>query len=1025
MVRNRFRKLKTALLIFLILLILPFASLFILSRIHHHSIHEELTNYVEQELDGNVTFADLTTHWLHNFPNIRVSLHELSVPDRDAEVVHINQADFILNPLNLVSGEVKIMRVDVRGGTFRWLIDSLGNKPMIFNRKKNASKSQNKHFLVEADHITLSNISLIVINKIKGNRIYAGIDEAMLKLESADSMLLFSGNLQGRMDSLIANQNKLISNQAFSGRDVLFSVNNKTGLKKLESGYLMAHGLKLIPQLQLEPHPEGQIIKFRITTENTFDSILELLMFHIGLDIQQMQPDAVLRVSFRQQGLINPRTKPYTEIDFEVSNAEFSGQSLPYPLTIESLKGNYNNGEKHSNETMELVIDTIRAEIQESFVNARLKLTNLKDPVINASFISKIDLEHLPGQNEKYKLTGTIEADVELNGRISELKEMHLEGKQQAKGSLQIKDLKLELHDYGHIIGLSSGTTLLNNHMLEVSSLIGSFNQSAFHFQGLFHNLDQYFQNSEEELSGSFTLEFDKLDLRNTIQSNSEDAGKSTISLPYKNNALTLKIKGNEIITDFGTLQNIRVNSTLNDHVLSYNDLYFNVLDGSVSGDGEIILSDSGISSVQSDLDLMFNKINIDSIAKSLSSQYSFTGKRTESTIPFELDARVKFEAEKLIYKDLWISDASSSFELTENTLLAEDMQGMLPFGNFLTSFSLSGFDTENPNFKGDIQIKIDSLSVDDLMHMDALAKNSTEPNSTPAKSEGFPSLSKNIELKLLLEADHLYYQQAAMSNMGINISVVNDKISLNDLRFNFSQGNITMNGFLEFNGTANNPGYLYAMADSVDISSLLDAFDQFKQDKFTSDNSDGNLSWALHYYFTMNDHLEPQRDENLMVLNFNIHDAVFSQVEPIEKTLFFVGYKSKEHMLVEDLNINAFLFQDKLYFLDLLMNDNIANLDAYGMVDILNHEMDVSLEISLSDLFFRSKKKRMLQTQKGIVNLEDDAKIFLKLFGPIDDHKLDLISKTRFGEERKTMIKNIRNAEAEFKNKNAGIPES
>ncbi len=1007
------------------MLILPFASLLILSRIHHHSIHEELTNYVKQELDGKATFSELTIHWLYNFPNIRVSLHQLSVPDRNVEVVHINRADFILNPLNLVSGEVKIMRVDVQGSTFRWLIDSLGNKPMIFNRKKNASKNQNKNLLVEADHITLSNISLIVINKIKGNRIYAGIDEAILKMESADSMLLLSGNLQGRMDSLIANKTTLISNQAFSGRDVLFSVNNKTGLKKLESGYLMAHGLKLIPQLQLEPHPEGQIIEFRLTTENTFDSVLDLLMFHTRLDIQQMQPDAVLRASFRQQGLINPRTKPYTEIDFKVSNAKFSGQSLPYPLTIESLKGNYNNGEKHSNETMELVIDTIRAEIQESFVNARLKLINLKDPVIDASFISKIDLEHLPGQNEKYKLTGTIEADVELNGRISELKEMHLEGKQQAKGSLQIKDLKLELHDYGYIIGLSSGTTLLNNHIVEVSSLIGSFNQSAFHFQGLFHNLDQYFQNSEEELTGTFTLEFDKLDLRNTIQSKPEDTGQKTISLPFKNNALSLKIKGNEIITDFGVLQNIRVNSTLNDHVLSYNDLYFNVLDGSVSGDGEIILSDLGISSVQSDLNLMFKRINIDSIANSLSSQNSFTGKRTESTISFELDARVKFEAEKLVYKDLWVSDASSSFEITENNLLVEDLQGILPFGNFLTSFSLADFDTENPDFKGDIQIKIDSLSVDELLQMDAFAKSSTESASIPAKNEGFPALSKNIEMTLLLNADYLSYQQAVIQNMGMNLSVMKDQISLDDLQFDFSQGNITMNGFLEINGAANNPGYLYTMADSVDISSLLDAFDQFKQDKFTSDNSDGNLSWALHYYFTMNHDLEPQRDENLMVLNFNIHDAVFNQVEPIEKTLFFVGYKSKEHMLVEDLNINAFLFQDKLYFLDLLMNDNIANLDAYGMVDILNHEMDVSLEISLSDLFFRSKKKRMLQTQKGIVNLEDDAKIFLKLFGPTDDHKLDLISKTRFGEERKTMIKKIRDLEARFKSKNSGPPDS
>ncbi len=72
------------------------------------------------------------------------------------------------------------------------------------------------------------------------------------------------------------------------------------------------------------------------------------------------------------------------------------------------------------------------------------------------------------------------------------------------------------------------------------------------------------------------------------------------------------------------------------------------------------------------------------------------------------------------------------------------------------------------------------------------------------------------------------------------------------------------------------------------------------------------------------------------------------------------MGHKSKDKMIVKDLNVNAFLFKDEIYFTDVLMNDNIANLDVYGEVDLGEKELDVGIEISLSDLFFRSKKTRI-----------------------------------------------------------------
>ena len=169
-----------------------------------------------------------------------------------------------------------------------------------------------------------------------------------------------------------------------------------------------------------------------------------------------------------------------------------------------------------------------------------------------------------------------------------------------------------------------------------------------------------------------------------------------------------------------------------------------------------------------------------------------------------------------------------------------------------------------------------------------------------------------------------------------------------------------------------------------------------------------------------MNKDLSLDEDGNLIILNTKISDAEFNQVEPIVKTLFFVGHKSKDKMIVKDLNVNAFLFKDKIYFTDVLMNDNIANLDVYGEVDLGEKELDVGIEISLSDLFFRSKKTRMVQTQAGEIDLENDSKLFLKMAGPLSDHKLSMINQRKFDNNRSDLLAEIKKAQKEFGKKAA-----
>jgi len=77
---------------------------------------------------------------------------------------------------------------------------------------------------------------------------------------------------------------------------------------------------------------------------------------------------------------------------------------------------------------------------------------------------------------------------------------------------------------------------------------------------------------------------------------------------------------------------------------------------------------------------------------------------------------------------------------------------------------------------------------------------------------------------------------------------------------------------------------------------------------------------------------------------------------------------------------------------------------------------MDLWAEISLSDLFFRSKSRRVAETKEGIITLDKDARLFLRLYGPLEDHKLSLVKKKKYEEHLNVLQKDISVAQRNFK---------
>lgn len=1038
------KKVFKILFLSLALLILVLAgTLYYYSVKHHDRIHKRVVEYLNSEFGSQVKFRDFSFSYLRSFPRIHIELLDLVIYDGENELARAGGVDMFVNMKSIWKKQVMIERLLVTDVILNQVTDSTRLKSKLPAAKAAAGDTTQPSFIFESRRIEIRNASLCFNNTIKKNRTYITIDHSHLKLHTSDSSYIITGFLDGTLDSLISNDKPLFVKQPVRGEDIKLAINRTTGVKELEEGILQIHSLSLTPRIRMEPFEDGNLVMLDISGEDDFNEFLGVFEFHLGMDINQDNPDARLNISYKQSGFVNPSIRPYSELDFEISNAIFSGADLPFPVELITVKGNYNNGESHSHETVELVIDTLYAEVSESFVGGHFKLSNLEDPYIDAFIDSKVDLGHLPIVSDNLKLSGKVELQVRVSGKISELRSLHMEGREHASGEISIHNLEVNLNDGGYILQLHKGSTVLNNHIIEVAGVVGAFNKSAFNFKGHFENLDRFLMIENERLSGRFALNVDEIDLTKIVFGGVKGGKKNkSYSSPLPMVEMDVLLKGKKVITEYGVLENFVADCRFEENLITVNSLSMNyengkveaaggirlnkassqitldrfradLFDGTTTAHGKVTMDSTGINSVQLVAGFDFNHLEPGKILDEFKVLSGTDKKQGNASFPKDIDISIDFHADKLTYKDLVLENTSFKVHGDEQRVDISRFSTNPSFGSLSLEFSILDYQTDKIRYSGEIDLDIESLSVDELLDYEIVQSLLTGDKKEEGEKPGLP---ENLDLILDVTADKITYSNAMVSDLSMRAEYGSKAMILENLDLSFAGGMLHLNGNLTRDRHNSYPGYLYLKTDNLDMKNILKSFDDFKQEAFTWQNTSGKISTSSHHYFKLDRDLTFIRDENLWLGNVVIHHAEFDKVEPIEKTLFFVGHKAKDTMIVSELNVNILLVQDMLYFRDLLMNDNIANLAISGEVHVDAYEMDLWAEISLSDLFFRSKSKRVAETKAGIITLDKDAKLFLRLYGPLEDHKLSLVKKKKYEEHLNDLKTEISVAQRNYK---------
>jgi uncharacterized protein involved in outer membrane biogenesis len=330
-----------------------------------------------------------------------------------------------------------------------------------------------------------------------------------------------------------------------------------------------------------------------------FATLLSLVPAEFAGNLNGVSMSGKAGFSGHVKGRYNDTSMPGFGVVVDVDNGRFKYPDLPaavedifVDLTVNSPGGSDMDG---------MVVDLKRFAMKMAGnpVEARMHLTTpISDPNVDAELKAKLDLASVKQVVPmKEELKGRLNVDVRMKGRMSDVEAQRYE-QFTADGELILQDMHYAA-DSMPPVGISNLHFDFSPKFLELVSFNGTVGSSNVQAKGRMDNYLQWWL-KDSTLTGSFDLAADKFDLNELMGASTETAPatpadttpRSVIEVPANINfrmGMTVK----EVIYDNLALTNVRGGLHVHDRRVDFNDVFFNLFNGSVAMEGDYDTQDA------------------------------------------------------------------------------------------------------------------------------------------------------------------------------------------------------------------------------------------------------------------------------------------------------------------------------------------------------------------------------------------------------------------------------------------------
>lgn len=569
-------------------------------------IKNAIKGFVNENLNAQVEFSDVSLSFLQSFPKALVTVSDLTItnfePFKDETFVTAKNISITMSVKELFkkADEAIIINSIMVDETLMTLkTDIFGNTNYDIT-KKDKTTSVNNSFSFDIKDYSIKNSALTYIDEESKILIYiTELNHDGKGVFSADISELITksdANLSITMDSINYLNNNPIKLNALIDMDL----NNSKYTFKENKGY--------INQLPIEFHGFVQLLEagqdVDITFENpesSFKSFLAVMPEVYSKNIENVQTTGDFKVKGIIKGMVTDETIPTLDISIKSNNASFKYPSLPKSVQNIIIDTEIKNDTGKTEDTY-VAINTLNFKIDQDVFKSSAIIKNITgNMLVNANIDGIINLANIAKVypvDIKTQLTGILKAKVNTAFDMEAVEKSAYE-RIKNSGSMNLSNFKYASEEFKNPLFISDAAITFNPETVSLNSFKAQTGKSDLNATGTIKNL-LGFMFSNKNLQGNFNLNSDTFAINDfmsdempTTTENKTEASKKTIT---KKESLkipafldcTINAQANTVLYDNLQLKNAKGTLVIKDEQVNLQNFTTNLFDGQLALSGTV-----------------------------------------------------------------------------------------------------------------------------------------------------------------------------------------------------------------------------------------------------------------------------------------------------------------------------------------------------------------------------------------------------------------------------------------------------
>jgi hypothetical protein len=593
----------TGIIIILLLVILIVAPL-----IFQDEIEQKLKSTINNQVNANVEWSDLSLSLITNFPDAELGLENLSVinkaPFEGDTLFYAKNFNLEMGLLQVLNPEeISIDRIFIDEGQVNIKINEGGIANYDIQKTEVAkpsdtSSAKQSNFKLELQSYEISNSKIV----------YQDTDKIELKLEN------FNHTGQGDFSKnifVLATHTDTKASFAYD-KTAYLNQNNITldadiemDLDKMK--FTFKENEAVVNQLPLsfggfvQVNEDNQELDINFTTpDSDFKNLFAVVPEVYAGNLEGIDTKGSFDLNGRIFGTVDDVHIPRIDIRLQSKNAEFQYKSLPKKVEKINLDMTILNKTGIVEDTT-IDLNTIDFSIEQNrfYGTAHFKdLTeNLKANMTAAGKLNLSDLKKVYPIETEMNLNGMMDVDFETSFDMNSIEKKQYQNIS-SKGNLKLNNFVYSSAELANPYEIKTASVTFNKGLARLTNFDMKTGLTDIKAQGQLNNLIGYLF-SDQDLSGNFTATSNRFVVKDfmttsttgedkeSTESDPKTENEESIKVPSKLD-LTLDFDANEVVYDNFDLKNISGQIKIKDQKASLNTIQADLFGGKVIADGNV-----------------------------------------------------------------------------------------------------------------------------------------------------------------------------------------------------------------------------------------------------------------------------------------------------------------------------------------------------------------------------------------------------------------------------------------------------